>query len=520
MSKKYITILFMEGFLAIFAQIFCGMLLSFLYGNSIVIWTFVLGIGMLSLALGYFISQYISNIVIHKTPVYIYIFFFTLVYTLIIPSIFNIVSTKLLDVEIIIGTIVISLVTFCPLLILLGTIPTGISTYLSSISKNEGNKSGNAFFISTIGGIVGSLLSALFLIPTFGIKNSILIVISLFLIILIGILIKRKEFNWKLIAFISITFFFFIVNSAFESSTIKKHSKSKSMKILYEEFGIMGHLVVVEPIGGDYRAISVNNIVQSVINKYNYKSFFGYVQRIATFSSGYPKNSKVLVIGLGGAALINEYEKLGFDVTVCELDNRIINVAKKYFGLSNNVKCVIDDARHYLNISKQKYDIIVMDVSWAENQPSHLYTVENFSQIKNLLNNNGVFYLHYQGNLIGENLSILNSINNTLDLAGFSTKLLDSAPPDIVAEKIFISHLDSNNKIIVSDFRLQEYLPDFKELIINNEPKYIALDYSKSEIFTDNAPKLDILEKNTTILKRKNSLSYVKGLLIQGYFVK
>lgn len=78
-----------------------------------------------------------------------------------------------------------------------------------------------------------------------------------------------------------------------------------------------------------------------------------------------PKQEKVLIVGLGGGAMIHFLTKYdpGVKVDVVEIDPKIVEVADKYFGVRSggNVKIVTQDAFMYLKDTKEKYDVIYMD---------------------------------------------------------------------------------------------------------------------------------------------------------------
>ena len=93
--------------------------------------------------------------------------------------------------------------------------------------------------------------------------------------------------------------------------------------------------------------------------------------------------------------MVDEFEILGFNIDVCDLDSRMEMVAKKYFNMSDKVNIFEDDFRHYIRTTDAKYDIIAIDISAGENQPNNLYTIEAFTDMKAVLNKNGVLFVHY-----------------------------------------------------------------------------------------------------------------------------
>jgi spermidine synthase len=79
-----------------------------------------------------------------------------------------------------------------------------------------------------------------------------------------------------------------------------------------------------------------------------------------------PTAKKVLFVGGGGFSgpkyFLRTYPNVTVDVA--EIDLVVIDVAKKYFDVNANnprLKIYNEDARNFLSITNQKYDIIVLD---------------------------------------------------------------------------------------------------------------------------------------------------------------
>ena len=69
-------------------------------------------------------------------------------------------------------------------------------------------------------------------------------------------------------------------------------------------------------------------------------------------------------------------------------------MASDYFGLSPSVNVIVDDARHYIETTKKKYDLIFFDVFRGEIQPAHVLSRECFAKSKTLLNENGLMVVN------------------------------------------------------------------------------------------------------------------------------
>ena len=144
---------------------------------------------------------------------------------------------------------------------------------------------------------------------------------------------------------------------------------------------------------------------------------------MSMYASMMPQGSSVLLCGIGGGNLINELVALGFTVDAVDLDSRMAEVASKYFMMTNHqVEVFEDDARHFIRTSKRAYDIVILDMSAGENQPSNVYTLECFKEIQNILTDDGIVFLHYQNVLEGRALRLVTQVSNYLKTTTVSTE--------------------------------------------------------------------------------------------------
>jgi spermidine synthase len=102
-----------------------------------------------------------------------------------------------------------------------------------------------------------------------------------------------------------------------------------------------------------------------------------------------PSIRHVLMVGLGAGSISTYLGRAMPDVQidVVELDPGVIAAGRKYFGLkeSDKVRFVESDGRVYLNRSKERYDLIILDAFRELGIPFHLLTREFYELIKQRL---------------------------------------------------------------------------------------------------------------------------------------
>lgn len=117
--------------------------------------------------------------------------------------------------------------------------------------------------------------------------------------------------------------------------------------------------------------------------------------RYMTTSLMYAKDMhSILEIGFGGGRTAWYLHRFlpNVPITSVELDPAVVQLAKKYFGIKDepNFQVVNRDGRLFLQESKDKYDIILIDAYRGPFVPFHLLTKEFYQIVKDHLASGGV----------------------------------------------------------------------------------------------------------------------------------
>ncbi|WP_445713819.1 spermidine synthase [Flavobacterium sp.] len=137
-----------------------------------------------------------------------------------------------------------------------------------------------------------------------------------------------------------------------------------------------------------------------VLDSENTNYSFGSLQRVLKKGLKYigyeriKKFKSILVLGVAGGSVIETLKKeIKFEgkITGVEIDATVVDLANKYFGLNkyDNVEIVIDDAFEYVLKTKEKYDLIVIDIFQDTVMPNFLFEDFFINRINFLLNING-----------------------------------------------------------------------------------------------------------------------------------
>jgi spermidine synthase len=168
--------------------------------------------------------------------------------------------------------------------------------------------------------------------------------------------------------------------------------------ILYEGESTYNYLRVEEE--SDRYILSTNVLfgVQSVKmkNKGLTGMYYDYALASPVMSGAEEKPLSVLILGLGTgtfASLCYDYFN-SVSVDGVEIDGKIVDLAREYFALPDAVNVAVEDGRAFLNMSKSKYDVIMVDAYRDITIPFQMSTVEFFTSVQEHLSARGTMILN------------------------------------------------------------------------------------------------------------------------------
>lgn len=155
----------------------------------------------------------------------------------------------------------------------------------------------------------------------------------------------------------------------------KKSEFSKNLEVTWNN----GYLVL-DSENTNYSFGSLQRVLKKGLK------YIGY-ERIQNFKS-------ILVLGVAGGSVIETLKKeVKFEgkITGVEIDAAAIEIANKYFGLNNykNVEIIIEDAFEFVLKTKEKYDLIIIDIFQDTTMPNFLFEDFFINRINFLLKVNG-----------------------------------------------------------------------------------------------------------------------------------
>ncbi len=151
---------------------------------------------------------------------------------------------------------------------------------------------------------------------------------------------------------------------------------------------------------------------------------FEYTQYYSLGTVLFPKAHSILMLGGGGYSVPKwllaghgglDGKNLRLDVV--ELDPGMTRIAKESFGLKDDPRMRIfhTDARRYVNLNTQKYDLVFVDVFNSHySVPFHMGTIEAGKALRHSVNDSGAILMNVISAFEGENSHILQGIYGAL----------------------------------------------------------------------------------------------------------
>lgn len=108
------------------------------------------------------------------------------------------------------------------------------------------------------------------------------------------------------------------------------------------------------------------DVVQTVIDRERpHRLQHGYAQTMMAGMLYRPQAESVLLVGLGGGALVRYINHAfpGVRLDVVEIDPAIVRVAREYFGVAEGprTRIIVADGHDYLRRASERYDLILLD---------------------------------------------------------------------------------------------------------------------------------------------------------------
>lgn len=431
---RYEIIIFIINAVSMILELVASRVLSPYFGNSNIVWTSVIGIILLSSSIGNYLGGKIAdkeNLNNNLKIILVLSAFLILIIPFIEKDIISLLQLFISNLKI--GAILCTILIFLLPSVFLGLLTPIILKLKIKDMENVGRTSGKVVSIATIGGIFGTFLGGFVLIPTFGSIHILFIlsIITILLVPLVDFKIDLTMFICLLVVIILLLLIFVFKIKA--NDRIGERVLNGEEEVIYTEDTEYGRVLLYNSIYNNekIRILNVDKGFESATfideNKKN-ELVFDYTKAYNLMFNSKNEINNVLLIGGAGYSYpkyyISHYDNKKMDVV--EIDDKITNIAKKYFYLddlineynlneNNRLNLIKDDGRTYLNKNEKKYDAILNDAFSGVNPAKTLTTLECVRNIKKSLNENGLYLTNIISAIDGKDSKFLKAEINTIN---------------------------------------------------------------------------------------------------------
>ena len=383
------VVVFAGGAGTLATEIAASRLLAPYFGSSTVVWANIIGLILVYLSVGYWLGGRVAD----RRPEPRLLGLIVVVAALFVAAT-PFVARPILDVAVegldavdvgaVVGSFFAALALFAIPVTLLGAVsPFAIRLALADVGE-AGTVAGRLYALSTVGSIVGTFLSAVVTIPLLGTQRTMLGSAAL-LLLAAGLLLGLR---WQL-ATLGVLGLLFV-----PAGTIKA-----SAGLLYESESSYQYVQVVEREDGS-RALRLNEGVaihslwhrDSVLTGGVWDTFLLVPPLLDR------PVERMLVVGNAGGTVARAYGELYPDVRIdgVEIDPEVTEAGRRYLGLDDNpnLRVVTADGRPHLELTDERYDVIVVDAYHQPYIPFYLATEEFFRLARERLAPGGVLALN------------------------------------------------------------------------------------------------------------------------------
>ena len=286
----------------------------------------------------------------------------------------------------------------CAVALLPATILWGASFPLTIAAGRDGERTVAAInALNTAGALAGAILVTLIAIPMFGSQRAQQLLVMLAAVSSVIVLMPRLKAG---AAGLAIAFLGLIAVPEVPGRLIaygrSVNSYDSIKQFLYLAEGATASVAVTEGVGGAKQFHIAGKVEASDMDvDMRLERMLGHVPALL-----HPHPRSVLIVGVGagvtaGALSIHpEVER----IVICEIERAVPDSARRYFGNENHhvlddprVQLVYDDARHFLQTTKERFDIITSDPihPWVRGAAT-LYSLEYLQLVRDHLNPGGI----------------------------------------------------------------------------------------------------------------------------------
>lgn len=496
---------FVCGAVIMVVELLAARLLAPLFGTCIVVWTSVIAVTLLALALGYTLGGRLADRwPRHGTLSGLILLAGALLALADLCRQDVLMHAAALGLRA--GSLLAATVLFGPPLLLLGTVAPFVVRLYTRGLEQLGREVGLLYAISTAGSFAGTLISGFWLIPWLGLSR-LLACTAVLLVLLSGsyFVAFRRGFG----AGAALGMLGLVGLAWWQGEMTARAVRGDGWELLANRDGLYGQLKVCELDGGERRML-IDGINQGAVHWPAATPASRYVYAVAALTkAAVPEARSALVVGLGTGLVPNLLSELGVAPEVVEIDPLVARLQRDYFQKGERPFPVhLADARRFVSRCDRSFDVIVMDAFSGDAVPAHLLTKESFAEFAEHVTRDGAVILNLVTVVGGGHSEALAAVLQTMrevfpQVRPFSWRTLEGDP---VAANVLILAQTSDRRVdVAGEGRLATGpMSWYVQMALGNE---LAPPMERAVVLSDDHNPIDLLLTESAEIWRRDILA-------------
>jgi spermidine synthase len=404
-------VIFISGAAILALELLASRIMTPYFGVSLYIWTGILSITLISLALGYWAGGRFAGAA-RATAVERLVGFYALMPALAALAIvaaclaYPYVFSPLAGWSLIAGAFAACVVLlFVPLVATSAMNPLLVAIALRQTREHAGDAgAGRVFFVSTIGSVAGVLVTAFAMIPHLSnFAATLTVALTLAALSLAMALSSALRLRGRpaivisaVLAALAAAVLLWNADAYTGRQGPFKYSGA-SWRVEASHGSLFGTVKILRTekdaeSGLFHRMYFHDGLVQNTVDSHGRsESFYTYALEALAYAYR-PQPASALVLGLGAGMVPTQLARRGVPIVeVVEIDPISLRVARQYFGFDPARTRVHNvDARTFVQNCPRRFDVVIVDLFHGDGTPDYLVTREFFRGLRNCLAPDGV----------------------------------------------------------------------------------------------------------------------------------
>jgi spermidine synthase len=405
------TIIFVSGAAILALELLASRIMTPYFGVSLYIWTGILSITLVALALGYWLGGRLAKRASRAQDgarlfqLYALMPVIAAIAIVLACLVYPTAFARLANFDLVVGSFAACLVLlFVPLVASSAMNPLLVAILLNRNTTDRAADAGagKVFFVSTIGSVAGVVATAFGLIPYISNFAAVLVIALVLALLAVAMVVFARErlAGKTMVGTAAVAGCAFAVALLWKADAYTGRQgpfayAGAEWRVEASYQSLFGTVKVLRTMAAEdariQRMYFQDGLTQNTADSSGRSTSF-YTYGLESLARAYrPNMGSALVLGLGAGMVPMALAKSGVRVDVVDIDPVAPRVAQTHFGFDPSIARTHQaDARTFLRSCGKGYDVIVVDLFHGDGTPDYLVTREFFRDLKACLGRDGV----------------------------------------------------------------------------------------------------------------------------------